>query len=114
MTESLLSATSFFGSAGSTFMAPVTSAKLSSRDTATLFGGPTTLVGALTSAITFGGFADRSMMATVSGAGLSGTVLTPLTSTALLSFADTASCADAATFSNGKASSAQAKFACQQ
>src|SRR5713226_10512885 len=80
---------------------------LSSLDTATLCGGPTTLVGAFNSAITFGGFAARSMMVTVSDAGLSATVATPLTRTALLSFADTAICAEAATFSSGKASNMQ-------
>ena len=55
ITESLLSGCTFFGSAGSIFIAPVTNAKLSSRETATLFGGPTTLVGAFTSPITLGG-----------------------------------------------------------
>src|SRR5213592_3451782 len=86
---------------------------LSSLDTATLCGGPTTLVGAFNSAITFGGFAARSMMVTVSDAGLSATVATPLR-TALLSFADTAICAEATTFSSGKASNMQASFAGQQ
>src|SRR5215208_6688217 len=78
MTERLSSGTCFVGSAGSTFMAAVTRAKLSSAATATLPGGPATLAGAWISARSFGGFAERSMIATVSG-GAFGTVLaTPL------------------------------------
>ena len=46
-------------------------------------GGPTTLEGALSSPTTLGGEAPRSMRVTVSSAGFGGTVLTPLTSTAL-------------------------------
>ena len=114
ITDSASFGTTFFGSAGSILKAPVTSAKLSPFDIATLCGGPTTLVGALSSPSTFGGETPRSMMVTVSAAGLSGTALTPLTSTALLSLAETAICADAATFSSGKASSPQASFAGQE
>src|SRR5262245_65052465 len=50
------------------------------------------------------------MMLTVSAAGLSATPVTPLTSTALLSLADTAICADAADASSGKMRSAPAHF----
>ena len=46
ITETLSSGAVFFGSAGSTFIAAVTSAKDSSFDTATLCGTPTTLLGA--------------------------------------------------------------------
>ena len=46
MTEMRSSGAVFFGSAGSTFMAEVTIAKLSSFETATLCGTPTTLLGA--------------------------------------------------------------------
>ena len=59
-----LSGTSFLASAGSCLVALVTSARLSSADTATLCGGPTTLVGARISATIFGGLAPRSMTAT--------------------------------------------------
>src|SRR5262245_66263735 len=83
MTVSLSSGTVFFGSLGSTLVAPVTSAKLSSRATATLKGGPTTLAGAWSSATTLGGVALRSMTVTVSGGGLAGTEFTPSTRTAL-------------------------------
>src|SRR3954469_6609158 len=114
MTESRLSATSFFGSAGSSFWFDDTSAIDSSGVTATFCGGPTTLDGALTSPTTFGGEAERSMMVTVSSAGLSGTVLTPLTSTALLSFDDTASCAAAGTASSGNVARAAAKPAARE
>src|SRR5262249_52380907 len=89
ITESLLSGIAFFGSAGSTLKAPVTNATLSSRDMATLCGGPTTLAGALSSPMSFGGETLMSMMFTLSAAGLSGTKFMPLTSTALLSFAET-------------------------
>ena len=51
--------------------------------------GPTTLAGALTSPMRFGGETPRSMMLTVSAAGLAGTTFAPSTSTALLSFAET-------------------------
>src|SRR5262245_49051127 len=114
ITESLLSGTAFFGSAGSTLKAPVTSAKLSSADTATLCGGPTTLAGAFTSPINFGGETPRSMMLTVSAAGLSGTTFTPLTSTALLSFAETRTCAAALILSNGSAARAKQRLADRQ
>src|SRR5437879_1450163 len=106
ITETLLSGTTFFGSAGSILVAAVTSAIDSSAATATLEGGPTTLVGAWTSPIILGGEAERSMIVTVSGAGFCGTVLTPSTSTALLSLADTASCAKAPDDRIGRARSA--------
>ena len=93
MTESLSSGTCFVGSAGSTFMAAVTRAKLSSAATATLPGGPATLAGAWISARSFGGLADRSMIATVSGGAFGTVFATPLSRYALLSFADTAICA---------------------
>ena len=57
------------GSAGSTFIAPVTSAKLSSGAMATLGGGPTTLAGAGNSATMRGAVPERSMIETVSGSG---------------------------------------------
>ena len=91
ITVSLSSGTIFFGSAGSTFDAPVTSAKLSSRAIATLDGGPTTLVGTGISATTLGGVALRSMTVTVSAGGLAGTVFTPSTRTAFPSLAESAS-----------------------
>src|SRR4029077_15187340 len=114
ITESLLSGIAFFGSAGSTLKAPVTNAKLSSRDIATLCGGPTTLAGALTSPISFGGEVPRSMMLTVSAAGLAGTTFAPLTSTALLSFAETAICAAAPTVRIGNTASAKQSFSGRQ
>src|SRR5512133_2687028 len=91
ITESLSSGTVFFGSAGSTLDAAVTSAKLSSRATATLSGGPITLAGTSISATTLGGFALRSMSVTVSRGGLAGTEYTPSMRTALPSLAETAS-----------------------
>src|SRR5438067_4307220 len=91
ITESLSSGTVFFGSAGSILDAAVTSAKLSSRATATLSGGPITLVGASISATTLGGFALRSMSVTVSRGGLAGTEFTPSVSTAVPALAETAS-----------------------
>ena len=96
ITESRSSGAVFFGSAGSTFMAEVTSAKDSSFDTATLCGTPTTLLGACSSPSTFGGDTPISRIVTVSGGGLAGTVLTPSTSAILLSLAETAICAFAA------------------
>ena len=74
MTEMRSSGAVFFGSAGSTFMAEVTIAKLSSFETATLCGTPTTLLGACTSPNTFGGDTPMSRIVTVSGGGLAGTV----------------------------------------
>src|SRR5215831_18029439 len=91
ITVSLSSGTVFFGSAGSILDAPVTSAKLSSRAIATLDGGPTTLVGAGTSAMTLGGVALRSMTATESAGGLAGTAFTPSMRTAFPSLAESAS-----------------------
>src|SRR5215831_7722507 len=114
ITDSLLSGTAFFGSVGSILKAPVTSAKLSSRDTATLCGGPTTLAGALTSPITLGGEEPRSTMLTVSAVGLSGTTLAPLTNMALLSFAETAICAVAPIVNTGSMASAKQSFAGRQ
>ncbi len=105
-TESRLSGTIFFGSAGSTFVDDVMRARLSSGVMATLSGGPTTLPGTSISASTLGGNTPRSMIVAVSGAGLAGSVLTPLTSTALLSFDDTAICA-----SMGPASASAARSA---
>src|SRR5918995_7300570 len=96
MTDSRLSAICLVGSAGSTFWAAVTSASPSSGVSATDSGGPTTLVGAATSATTLGGLAPTSMIVTVSAGGLAMTLDTPLTNITLLSFADTASWAWAA------------------
>jgi hypothetical protein len=93
ITVSVSSATTFVASAGSSLLARVTSAIDSSGETATLIGGPTTLVGTFSSASTFGGFAPASMMVTVSGGGLATTLLAPLSSVALLSFAETTICA---------------------
>src|SRR5262245_31484030 len=68
---------------------------ISSRgDTATLSGGPTTLLGTSISASTLGGLARRSMIDTVSGAGSFCTTTLPSTSFTLLSLADTAICAE--------------------
>src|SRR5262245_10134358 len=114
ITDSLLSGMAFFGSAGSTLKAPVTRAKLSSRDTATLCGGPTTLAGALTSPISRGGETPMSMMLTLSAAGFSGTIFTPLTSTALLSFAETTIWAVAVAVSSNGAANAKPSFADRQ
>src|SRR3954471_17483145 len=69
ITVNLSSATALVGSAGSIFIAPVTSAKLSSGATATLAGGPTTLAGAGNSATMWGDEPERSMIETVSGNG---------------------------------------------
>jgi hypothetical protein len=108
MIETLLSGTTFFGSAGSILVAAVTSATDSSGATATLEGGPTTLVGALISATIFGGDVPRSMIVTASGAGFCTTVFTPSISTALLSLAETAICAMDSTVQMGRARSARA------
>src|SRR6185503_6174175 len=85
----------FLGSAGSTLLDAVTIARPSSGVTATLSGGPTTLTGAGTSPTTRGGEALRSMTDTVSDGGFGTTVTTPLTSSTLLSLAETAICAPA-------------------
>jgi putative tryptophan/tyrosine transport system substrate-binding protein len=106
MTESRLSGTCFFGSAASSFIWEATSAKDSSGAIATFCGGPTTLDGALSSAIIFGGETPRFMTVTVSSMGFSETVATPLTRTALPSFEDTAICATALIENNGKAATA--------
>src|SRR5690348_10814093 len=102
ITESRLSGTSFFGSAGSSFMVAATRAKDSSGATATFCGGPVTLEGALNSAIAFGGETPRSMIVTVSSAGVAGTDTVPLLRTTLPSFDDTAICAAACSESGGK------------
>src|ERR1700712_99715 len=83
ITLSLSSATALVGSAGSTFLAPVTSAKLSSGAMATLAGGPTTLAGAGNSATMWGEGPERSMIETVSGNGTLRTLATPSSSTIL-------------------------------
>src|SRR5947199_374921 len=101
ITETLLSGASFFGSAASSFMLEDMSVIDSSGAIATFCGGPTTLEGALSSPTTLGGETPRSMMVTVSSAGFGGTVFTPLTSTALASLAETASCAAASDGNNG-------------
>ena len=103
-----LSGTVFFGSAGSSFMLALMSASDSSGVIATFCGGPTTLDGALSSPTILGGETFRSMSVTVSSAGLAGTVFTPLTSTALWSFEEMASCAAAPDASSGRATSAAA------
>src|SRR5918997_6765366 len=102
MMETLLSGAVFFGSAGSTLVAAVTIAIDSSDATATLDGGPTTLVGTLSSTVVSGDTL-RSMIVTVSGGGFAGTVLTPSTRTALPSFADTTICAEALNANSGNA-----------
>src|SRR5216684_334842 len=96
MTVTRLSGACLVGSLGSTLLDAVTRAKLSSGVTAMLSGGPTTLTGASTSAITRGGEALRSMTETVSGGGLGTTVTTPFRLTTLLSLPDTAIWAPAA------------------
>src|SRR5262249_48915125 len=102
----LLSGTTFFGSAGSILVAALTRAMDSSCATATLDGGPTTLAGALTLPIIFGGELFRSMIVTESGGGFCTTVVAPPASAAWLSLADRASCATAETESNGRVRSA--------
>src|SRR3954464_11292818 len=96
MTVTLLSGTRRFGSAGSSLLDAVTSAIDSSRVIATLWGGPTTLVGAWTSPTTFGGLTLRSRTVIVSGTGLSEPTVVLLTSAVWPSLAETASCAPAA------------------
>src|SRR5450759_962717 len=108
ITESLLSGTCFFGSAGSSFILEATRANDSSGAMATFCGGPTTLDGVLSSAMTFGGETPRLMMVTVSSTGLADTLVTPLTRTDLPSLEDTAICAKALTENKGKASTATA------
>ena len=97
MTETRLSGICFLGSLGSIFMAAVTRARLSSGVMATLRGGPTTLVGAVISATSLGGYCFMSITDTVSTAGFCTTVLTPSISTTLLSLAERASCASTVT-----------------
>ena len=94
LTLTRLSGTSFPGSLGSSFRLAATSAIDSSGAIATFCGGPATLDCAfITSPRIVGGDAPRSMIVTVSSAGLARTVLTPFTGTALPSFDDTAICA---------------------
>ena len=69
----------------------VTSAIDSSVEIATAKGGPTTLVGTSISATSRGCAPRMSISASVSGCRLAGTLATPLSSTDLLSLADTAS-----------------------
>src|SRR5713226_5616707 len=95
MTVRRLSGACLVGSLGSTLLDDVTRARLSSGVTAMLSGGPTTLFGARTSPMTFGGLDLRSMTATVSGGGFGTTFTLPLTRTTLLSLAETAICASA-------------------
>src|SRR5262245_54343088 len=90
--ESRLWGTGLVGSAGSTLMADVTSARPSSGAIATLNGGPTTLVGTAISATTRAGVAPRSMIVIVSGAGLRTTCEAPFTSAILLSLTEIAIC----------------------
>src|SRR5690242_17050483 len=69
---------------------------MSSRgDTATLSGGPTTLLGTSISANSLGGLARKSMIDTVSGCGSFCTTTLPSTNFTLASLADTAICAAA-------------------
>ena len=89
ITESLSSGTVLVASAGSTFIAPVTSAKEPSGATATLGGGPTTLAGAGTSARTLSVPSVKSMTLTVSGRGCLRTTALPFSSTILPSLAVT-------------------------
>src|SRR5262245_39635208 len=95
ITLTVLSAIVLVGSAGSIFVAAVTSAIAPSGATATLEGGPMIEVGARTSPSTFGRAPPRSRIVTVSGAGLRTTVWTPSISVSLLSLAETAICAKA-------------------
>src|ERR1051326_6155478 len=109
ITVSRLSGTVFLGSVGSSLVLAATCASDSSGVTATFCGGPTTLACTMSSPTSFGGETPRSMRLIVSSAGFGGTVLTPLTSTALLSFEDTASCAAAPNeMSDGTRSAASA------
>src|SRR5258708_39444740 len=96
------------GSAGSSFIVGATSAKDSSGATATFCGGPTTLEGALNSAMTFGGETPRLMMVTVSSTEFAGTLTMPLLRTTLPSFDDTAICAAALIANSGKVEMATA------
>ncbi len=86
----VLSAIALVASAGSILLAAVTSASDSSGEIATLIGGPTTLVGTFDLGDDLRRRCARSIMVTVSGGGLATTLLTPLSSIALLSLADTA------------------------
>ena len=81
------------GVPGSSRVDEATSAIDSSGAIATLCGGPTTELGARTSPMVLGGDTERSMIVTVSGGGFGTTVVTPSTSVAFESFADTTSCA---------------------
>src|SRR2546425_7790724 len=94
-TDMRVSGTCLVGSAGSIFWFAVTRARLSSGVMATLKGGPTTLTGTSSSAITLGGDTLRSMMVIVSAGGLLTTCTAPFTSITLLSLAEMAICASA-------------------
>src|SRR3954454_9268951 len=89
MTESLSSGTVLAGSAGSSFIAPVTRANAPSGAMATLGGGPTTLAGAGTSPRSFKAPSVKSMTLTVSGSGCLRTTALPFSSTILPSLAVT-------------------------
>src|SRR6516162_2655657 len=84
------------GFCGSILVAAVTSTKLSSGAIQIDVGAPTTLVGALTVAITFGGYWPTSMIDTVSGGGFLAGPTTPSTFALCASFAVTARSAKAA------------------
>src|SRR5688572_10346463 len=96
ITDMRLSLTVLVRSAGSTFIAEVTRASPSSGVMATENGGPTTLAGTGISAVARGGLALRSMTVMVSGAGFWTTCTAPFTSITLLSFAEIAIWASAA------------------
>ncbi|MEY9553177.1 hypothetical protein ABIF67_007242 [Bradyrhizobium japonicum] len=89
ITESLSSGTVLVVSAGSSFIAPVTSASEPSGAIATLGGGPTTLAGAGTSPKSFSAPSVRSMTLTVSGSGCLRTTALPFSSIILPSLAVT-------------------------
>ena len=105
-TDTRLSLIVLVRSAGSTFMAEVTSARPSSGVMATDSGGPTTLAGTGISAMARGGPALRSITVMVSGAGFWTTWTAPFTSTTLLSFAEMAIWATAAGAGQSRGSAA--------
>src|SRR5262245_9035505 len=90
-TVSVLSAVVLVGSLGSIFVDAEISARLSSGVMATLDGGPTTLVGTLsTRPITLGSGPFRSRITMLSGTRLGSTLTTPSVSFGFVSFPDTA------------------------
>ena len=95
ITATLLSSAVFLGSAGSSLVAAVTSAMLSSGAMATLCGTPTTDAPRFTWPSTLGGETPMSRIMALSGGGLSTTLLVPSTLTTLFSCAETAICAAA-------------------